>query len=224
MIGRLVRAISSLVASMLLPLVVISIDGQATAQEALDSEEQPFYYCYDYQMFLGRLDRDSAGACSELEDFTASYEARDRRQYLEDFEALFSETNALTRLAGALAVQLDGDLVSSFTDLDAADRVLYGAFQRNNDQGRATVYAVFMSSAKADLLRQVCREDGGANRCPDVVGFMTAAEMLGDSRSILDTVSPFDVLYCLLRVDAHTGPIGDVLSSRRFNLCVVENL
>lgn len=154
----------------------------------------------------------------------ASYEARDRRQYLEDFEALFSDPNALTRLAGALAVQLDGDLVSSFTDLDAADRVLYGAFQRNNDQGRATVYAVFMSSAKANLLGQICREDGGANGCPDFAGFMTAAEMLGDSRSILDTVSPFDVLYCLLRVDAHAGPIGDVLSSRRFNLCVVENL
>ena len=205
-------------------LTANSFAGRANAQEIIDSEEQPFYYCYDYQLFLGRLDRDSSGACSELEDFISSYEARDRRQYLEDFVALFSNANALTGLADALTAQLDDDLVSSFIDLDAADRLLYGSFLRNNDQGRATVYAVFLSSAKAAFLGQVCREGGDANGCPDVAGFMTAAEMLGDTRSILDTASPFDVLYCLLKTDAHAGPIGDILSSRRFNSCVVENL
>lgn len=222
--GFLGRVALFLVFSGLLLFAAVSFDGRLYAQDVENTEAQPVYYCYDYQLFLGLLDRDATRECGELEEFIATYEPRDRQSYLEDYGSLFPETNVLRLLATALSANMAGELARSFEELDSADRVLYGSFQRHNDQNRATVYAVFMSSAKADLLARICRESGGPNNCMDVAGFMTAAEMLGAQSSVLDSVSPLDVLYCLMRTDAHIGPIGDVFSSRRFNLCVVENL
>lgn len=178
------------------------------------------FYCSDYRAFLGIETATEVSDCSSLERSINEADGLPARDYLNAYQSRFGETSVVGTLAVALEANLEGDTRGAFEALNLADRTFYGAMIDRGDENRAYVYAVFFSAGTADLVRRLCETGHGASQCDPIPGFMTAREMLNDSFSFLDAADPFLVLYCLLRTDALTARIVDVLLSRPFNLCL----
>jgi len=201
--------------------LVLMMSGPSLAQS--DQGSLPGgYSCNSYARFLGLMDFQNIAQCSELEELVISSQGISDADFFQIITTNYGDTNAIGLLSNALRSASNEDWVSAFRYLDASDRLFYSAMMGGGDENRATVYAIFFSSAKAELLQRICGLGGAEESCPEFQGFFSVDEILGSGYPFLDTAHPFSVLTCLVRNDALTAHITEVISSRRFGVCLVE--
>lgn len=204
-------------------VLLVSLTTSLFAEQHDPRPQLQSWQCRDYDLFLGRLSTvDLTFECTELETIVLSGQSLEPIEYLQSYSAAFSPTSAIVVLSNALIAELEGEMLRAFSLLDSADRVFFHAMEDRGDQMRSRVYFMFFSAAKASILREYCNAAAGEADCSEIEGHVSTTELTGFSSNFLDQSDPFDVLHCLLRTDAFTAQVIDVLQSRSFTNCLIR--
>ena len=172
--------------------------------------------CQEYLDYLAGGLPEASDACSPIERLLIDGADLEFRQFLEHFESEANPNSALSYMLQGLSAYLIGAGVEAFYFLDEADRAIFSGFQSIGDVERATLYSSLMSEIKLEIVSRNC---GSGYQCHLGFESISSSDNFGEQVSGLDEVLPYTMLYCLVRYDAYSIPVRQVLTSSAFTEC-----
>jgi hypothetical protein len=105
--------------------------------------------------------------------------------------------------------------------MDVADREMYSDFILSGDQVRASFYSSILSDLKSQFVKEVCPSN--KFDCQLIDRFFELDEIIGDiGKDVLEERSDI-VLLCLLRTDAFSMPLRELIVTPAFKNCIQLN-
>lgn len=174
--------------------------------------------CAEYQIFLGLEGNSHDSVCSDTQAFIVSTENLNILELLAAYSETANKGSSLFLLANALEAIVRRNYSAAFMLLDVVDRGVYSDLILSGDRVRAAFYSSLLSDLKAQFVKEVCQEN--KFDCQLIDRHFELDEIIGDiDQSILEKRSDI-VLLCLLRTDAYSIPLRELIATPKFKNCI----
>ncbi len=182
-------------------------------------EDRPI--CADYQNFLGLEVNPEDTECTETQVFIASTGNLGVLEFLEAYSEAANKGSTLFLLAKAQGAIIRRDYSAAFVLMDVADREVYADLVLSGDQVRASFYSSVLSHLKALFVKEICQETHFD--CERIDRYFELDEIIGNiGKDVLEERSDI-VLLCLLRTDAFSIPLRELIVTPKFKNCIQLN-
>ncbi|GEM_PF-5101873 len=178
--------------------------------------------CLPYSQFLQQSTLiDDASACQSIAEYIVEHRDYKQRRFLRGFQngEVVGRHTSLAKLATGVLAVLRDQPVQAYNWLDAADRHINSSMRLIGDDERAYVYSSLIAATKIRAIQPLCGFDT-EEKCANLTGFITIADVLGDSADTFGNKPPHSALYCLLRTDAFEVSIRTLTASPAFQECM----
>lgn len=177
--------------------------------------------CAEYQIFLGLKGNPQDTECNDTQIFISSSRNLDILEFPRAYSEAANKGSTLFLLANAQEAIVRGDYSTAFVLMDAADRVVYSDLVLSGDQVRASFYSSVLSDLKSQFVKEVC--PGNKFDCQLIDRYFELDEIIGDiGKDVLEQRSDI-VLLCLLRTDAFSIPLRELIVTPTFKNCIQLN-
>ncbi|MEM9360327.1 MAG: hypothetical protein AAGB04_29455 [Pseudomonadota bacterium] len=174
--------------------------------------------CAEYQNYLGLEGGSQDTECSELEIFVSNSGNSGILEFLNAYIDNANKNSSLFLLANAQKSIVWGDYPAAFVWMDVADRQVYSDLILSGDQVRASFYSSLLSDLKSQFVKEVC--SGDQIDCQLIDRYFELDEIIGDiGKDVLEKRSDI-VLLCLLRTDAFSIPLRELILTPTFKNCI----
>ena len=198
-------------------------NSQLYAESTVRNQRDPFVNlvaCSHYKNFLSgtvvrHLDKDD---CHQLEKFTLTHFDSDIRVLLDLVLKLASPDSALFSIAHTADNIANKDVEGSYASAQIAARRVGQMMASSFDEERAVFYTKLLSDIQNQSVAAMC---SSRFRCSDFRTTRKTSDILGTAYETFDSVETGILLTCLLRLDAFTVPIREVVSSPHFRNCAL---
>lgn len=173
--------------------------------------------CGAYENFLNGKPTGSVEECHELERFIIEHDGPEITSYLRKLSSAAGAETSLGAAASALFATVYGEKLQAFNFSESAKRRMTIMLTTSGDVERATVYSHFFYDLQVQFLRDLC---SGDRPCEIENSLSKIQDLLGADFEFLSHHRADRVLICLLKTDAFTVPIRDVLNSTKYLQCL----
>ena len=172
--------------------------------------------CTEYVEYMGSGDTVSAlsETCIPYEEMTLA--SQSWRGFVWNFERYFSKDGFPLEIEIATHAARNNNDGRALVHFDMALENAIQIFVKKNDPDRAKVYTYLIESIRNSLLRKYISDELFWSELAKV---KLPTLLSGFSRDRLETAY---FLKCLIRLDAWTLPIGAVIQSPPFEMCINE--
>ncbi|EEE38261.1 hypothetical protein RKLH11_2103 [Rhodobacteraceae bacterium KLH11] len=177
--------------------------------------------CAEYQDFLGLEGNPQDSECTETQEFISNSANLEILDFLSEYLEKANEKSSLFLLANAQRAIVRGDYSAAFMWMDVADRQVYSDLILSGDQVRASFYSSVLSDLKSLFIKEVCQNN--KFNCQLIDRYFELDEIIGDiKKNVLEERSDI-VLLCLLRTDAFSMPLRQLIVTPKFENCIQFN-
>jgi len=174
--------------------------------------------CAKYQDFLG-LEGDSQDTeCTEVQVFVSNSGNMEILEFLNAYLEKANNKSSLFLLANSLKSIVWRDFSTAFVWMDVADRHVYSDFISSGDQVRASFYSSLLSDLKAQFVREICQDN--QFNCQYIDRYFELDEIIGNIEKNTLAKRSDIVLLCLLRTDAFSIPLRELIVTPKFKKCI----
>ncbi len=177
--------------------------------------------CAEYQSYLGLEEISQDTECTETQVFVSNSGNLGILDFLDAYVEKANKNSSLFLLANAQRLIVRGNYSAAFVWMGVADRHVYSDLILSGDQVRASFYSSILSDLKSQFVKEVC--SGNQIDCELIDRYFDLDEIIVDiEEDVLEERSDI-VLLCLLRTDAFSIPLRELIATPKFKNCIQFN-
>lgn len=176
--------------------------------------------CSSYKKFLIEVDAGNSdlGDCHPLEKFVVTHFDSNIRVLLDLMLKNVHPDSAIFAVVSTADSIANKDVEAAYVSAQIATRRVGQKMSMSFDEERAVFYTKVLSDVQNSSVVAMC---SSSFRCSDFSTTNKTSDILGAGYEIFDSVEAGALLTCLLRLDAYTVPIREVVSSLHFRNCAL---